>query len=406
MKPDNIYLRKLHINAVEKTAKYLTAEAELIEALDEVEKYRAFIRLGYGSLWTYCTEALKLSESVAASFIGVMRKSREVPELKAAIRAGDFSVSKARKIVSVITPENKQTWIELCKTLPCKKLEKEVVHVNPKEAIREGARSVQENRIKLTIGVSEELYKKFQRAQDILCQRTQQSLNYEATLEQIVEFFVEKVDPIRKAQRAIAKTELEKGQRAATKRQRSRAGRAPRTVTKENLEVDASLTKTRKEELENPEECQRDVCKLVAAKNGEYKGDAHNNSEGSSRRSWESAADQLFTRTVKLRFTRRSINREQRSQRKNLPAEVRHTVILRDGNRCTHTNTRGLRCAEKKWLDFHHIHPVSQGGKDNPENVTILCRSHHAQHHERENFLASFFETNLQRKRTNSFSTR
>ncbi|PIU00503.1 MAG: hypothetical protein COT74_03910, partial [Bdellovibrionales bacterium CG10_big_fil_rev_8_21_14_0_10_45_34] len=134
MKPDNIFLRKLHTNAVEKTAKYLTAEAELIEALDAVEKYKAFLRLGCGSLWTYCTEALKLSESVAAGFIGVMRKSREVPELKEAIRAGEFSVSKARKIVSVITPENKQTWIELCKTLPCKKLEKEVVLVNPKEA--------------------------------------------------------------------------------------------------------------------------------------------------------------------------------------------------------------------------------------------------------------------------------
>ncbi|PIT98574.1 MAG: hypothetical protein COT74_12770, partial [Bdellovibrionales bacterium CG10_big_fil_rev_8_21_14_0_10_45_34] len=131
MKPDNIFLRKIHTDAVEKTAKYLTAKAELIEALDAVEKYKAFLRLGYGSLWTYCTEALKLSESVAASFIGVMRKSREVPELKEAIRAGEFSVSKAKKIVSVITPENKQTWIELCKTLPCKKLEKEVVLVNP-----------------------------------------------------------------------------------------------------------------------------------------------------------------------------------------------------------------------------------------------------------------------------------
>ncbi|PIU00870.1 MAG: hypothetical protein COT74_02930 [Bdellovibrionales bacterium CG10_big_fil_rev_8_21_14_0_10_45_34] len=404
MKPDNVFLRKIHINAVEKTAKYLTAEAELIEALDEVEKHRAFIRLGYGSLWTYCTEALKLSESVAASFIGVMRKSREVPELKAAIRAGDFSVSKARKIVSVITPENKQTWIELCKTLPCKKLEKEVVLVNPKEVVHEAAKPVQENRIKLTIGVSEELYEKFQRAQDILCQRTQRPLSYEATLEQIVEFFVEKVDPIRKAQRAVAKSQRSSGESG-------RSRHSEKAVTEKTGQEES---KTKIDNYRRPESAH----KVAAAKNAIYEADVHKNKEDSSKRLSDSVSNvlftstvrrrlknqtleresehqryslnseceagegQLFTRTVKLRLTRRSLNREKRSHRKNLPAEVRHKVLLRDGNRCTHINKRGIRCHEKKWLDFHHIQPVSHGGKDNPENVTILCKSHHLQHHE------------------------
>ncbi|PIU01079.1 MAG: hypothetical protein COT74_00820 [Bdellovibrionales bacterium CG10_big_fil_rev_8_21_14_0_10_45_34] len=378
MKSDNILLRKLHTNAVEKTAKYLTAEAELIEALDAVEKHKAFLRLGYGSLWTYCTEALKLSDSVAASFIGVMRKSRKVPELKEAIRAGEFSVSKARKIVSVITPENKQRWIELCKTLPCKKLEKEVVLVNPKEAVYEGARTVQENRIKLTIGVSEELYEKFQRAQDILCQRTQKPLNYEATLEQIVEFFVEKADPLRKAQRATEKQVVAKTKRKSCDSSLSRPSEkamAEKVEAEEAEEVKSSSSKSPNQlflRTVNPRPqaraIQREQKNLMERSNSEI----------------ETAKNQLFTRTVKLRLKRRVIDREQRSHRKNLPAEVRHTVILRDGNRCTHRNNRGFRCPEKRWLDFHHIIPVSHGGKDNPENVTILCRSHHLQHHEDE----------------------
>jgi len=378
IKPDNVFLRKLHTNAVEKTAKYLTAEAELIEALDIVEKYRAFLRLGYGSLWTYCTEALKLSDSVAASFIGVMRKSREVPELKEAIRAGDFSVTKARKIVSIITPENKQTWIEVCKTLPCKKLEKEVVLVNPKEAVHEGARPVQENRIKLTIGVSEELYEKFQRAQGILCQRTQKPLNYEATLEQIVDFFVEKADPVRKAQRATEKRVAAKAKRKSCDRSLSRPSEkavAEKVEAEEFQETGESSNLT--EKLASQLFLRTVNLQLpFGAPKREYenKEDGLNNAN-------ESTANQLFTRTVNLRLTRRTLNREQRSHRKNLPAEVRHTVILRDGNRCTHTNKRGFRCFEQKWLDFHHVVPVSMGGGDDPENVIILCKSHHLQHH-------------------------
>ena len=65
----------------------------------------------------YAVHDLKLSESVALNFINVARKSVQVPELKAEIEAGSFCVSKARKIVSVITPENKTDWIEKAKTL-------------------------------------------------------------------------------------------------------------------------------------------------------------------------------------------------------------------------------------------------------------------------------------------------
>ena len=267
---------------------------------------------------------------MAASFIGVMRKSREVPELKEAIRAGDFSVSKARKIVSVISPENKQIWIELCKTLPCKKLEKEVVLINPKETVYEGARPVQENRIKLTIGVSEELYEKFQRAQDILCQRTQRPLNYEATLEQIVEFFVEKADPVRKAKRAFEKKA--KGSNGDSSRSRH-SEKVHSTGATEDLKVDAPFTKTRKAEIGKSEESQRDTSKLATVKNAKCGENSHEYAEVGLKSLNENVTNQLFTRTVKLRLTRRSLNREQRGHRKNLPAEVRHTVILRDGNR-------------------------------------------------------------------------
>ena len=51
-------------------------------------------------------DRLKLSESTALNFINVARKAVQVPALQAEIRAGHVSVSKARKIVPVLTPQN------------------------------------------------------------------------------------------------------------------------------------------------------------------------------------------------------------------------------------------------------------------------------------------------------------
>ena len=65
------------------------------------------------------------------------------------------------------------------------------------------------------------------------------------------------------------------------------------------------------------------------------------------------------------------------SKRTPLTADQRHTVNLVDGAQCTHVGSDGKRCPEKRWLQVHHIVPVSQGGSNDPENLTTLCWHHH-----------------------------
>jgi hypothetical protein len=60
-----------------------------------------------------------------------------------------------------------------------------------------------------------------------------------------------------------------------------------------------------------------------------------------------------------------------------IPSSIQHAVRLRDGGQCSFLNSNGKRCLEKRWLDFHHIQPVSEGGLSNPENLRLLCRGHH-----------------------------
>ncbi|MGE3682447.1 MAG: HNH endonuclease [Bdellovibrionales bacterium] len=67
----------------------------------------------------------------------------------------------------------------------------------------------------------------------------------------------------------------------------------------------------------------------------------------------------------------------QQPARVPLTAAQRHAVFARDGGRCTHMDQQGRQCKEDKWLSIHHIQPVSAGGNNEPENLTLLCSHHH-----------------------------
>ncbi len=60
---------------------------------------------------------------------------------------------KSKRIVSVITPENKKEWIAKAIELPKAELEREVIKVNPLEARRETIRLISDDRVSLTLSL-------------------------------------------------------------------------------------------------------------------------------------------------------------------------------------------------------------------------------------------------------------
>src|SRR4051812_44754365 len=122
---------QLHAQAVHHAKTYLSAEVALLEVLVQMLQQKCHLELGYPSLHVYIVQALQLSDGQAYNLISVARKSIEVPELKLAVDEGRLNISRARRIVSVLTPQNQQGWIEKAQTLPQRELEKEVVQSNP-----------------------------------------------------------------------------------------------------------------------------------------------------------------------------------------------------------------------------------------------------------------------------------
>lgn len=99
--------KQIHESALRLSQDFIRAETQLIDLIQKIDEKRVFVALGYSSLFAYATKALSLSEANAQALIGIARKAKVIPELKEEIQKGSLSVSKAQRIVSVLTKENK-----------------------------------------------------------------------------------------------------------------------------------------------------------------------------------------------------------------------------------------------------------------------------------------------------------
>src|ERR1700752_5329195 len=116
---------QIHQRAVDISSRYKRLESELIEILEQVENHKVYLHYHHSSLFKYGVEELKLSESVIYRLITVMRKSREIPQLKAEISAGNITLGNATRIASILTSENQSEWLAKASELSQRQLEKE-----------------------------------------------------------------------------------------------------------------------------------------------------------------------------------------------------------------------------------------------------------------------------------------
>jgi len=61
---------------------------------------------------------------------------------------------------------------------------------------------------------------------------------------------------------------------------------------------------------------------------------------------------------------------------RDIPSDVQRGVCRRDGGQCAFVSKGGRRCTERTFLEFHHIRPHAQGGPATVENISLRCRRH------------------------------
>jgi hypothetical protein len=62
---------------------------------------------------------------------------------------------------------------------------------------------------------------------------------------------------------------------------------------------------------------------------------------------------------------------------RHIPAHVKRAVWRRDAGRCAFVGTMG-RCSETSFLEYHHVVPFAAGGKATTSNISLRCRAHNA----------------------------
>jgi len=200
----------IHLETVKLAKQHRHIEAKLILNLQKVNQTKLFQKLGFSSLYQYCTQALKLNEGTSYNLIAVARKAAKLPALQKAVQSNELSISQARRIVPILKSSNAQQWIEKAQTLSQRNLEKEIAAEYPQLITKEQARYVAKERLELKIGVSEELMQNFKFVQDLVSQSKQKPANLEATLKAVLDFYLEKKDPIKKANRAKCRKSVQK----------------------------------------------------------------------------------------------------------------------------------------------------------------------------------------------------
>jgi hypothetical protein len=193
--------KEIHEQALKCAREFKHAEAALLKTVMMADRERVFVALGYGSLFEYCVKALGLSESVAYALISVGRKAREVPELGQKIEQGELSVSKAKKVAAVLTPENQSQWLALATSSSSREIERAVAQASPQASVRERAQYVAAECLKLQLGVSEDLMNRLRRVQDLESTRQKKTVSLEGVFEVFVEEYLQKHDPVEKAER-------------------------------------------------------------------------------------------------------------------------------------------------------------------------------------------------------------
>lgn len=230
-------------------------------------------------------------------------KSREVPELKKEVQKGNINLSAAKRISSVIEPENKDKWLDMASKLPQRKLEENIVKENPREQIKNHIKPIQSDLLELRCSISEKVEKMIKRVQDLESTRQKRSITLEEAIEAMARLYIDKLDPVEKAKR-------------------SKKGASKKTVPSN-----------------------RSGIRYLPEKPSRKVPDTH----------------PYFK--VSLRT--------------GIPKPVLHAVHQRDQGQCAFVDHQGKRCQNQRFLNLHHIKPVSVGGSQDQNNLVTLCSSHH-----------------------------
>jgi HNH endonuclease len=309
-------------------------EADVVAHIGEVDARRLYAREAAPSMFAYCTEVLHLSQAEAYLRITVARASREHPILLEMLADGRMHVSGIAKLASHLNVENRDAVLARAAHRSKRDIEALVAELAPRpdapSVVRKLPQHVQLRPDGVELGALTSAVAGAHACAAPLAPPTGALTVARPIIPPTPPASTEPLAPTRYKVQFTAGAEL-----------------------CEKLERLRSLMRSR---IPNG-----DLAAII-----------------------EDAVGEKLTRLEARRFARTAAPRKSLGdastapRSRHLPAPLRRAVYLRDGGRCAFVDEHGRRCVARDHLEYHHRRPFAHGGEHDPENVSLVCRTHNA----------------------------
>jgi 5-methylcytosine-specific restriction endonuclease McrA len=297
------------------------ATTRLIASLAELDARRLYLAEGYSSLFTYCTQALHLSEHAAYGRIEAARAARAYPLVLERLEAGDITLTTIGLLSPHLTPDNHRQLLDATQRKSKREVEHLVATLRPQPPVPSVTRKLPD-RSPVRVDASASAPHPATPLTDLA---TPTSAGNSRT-------------PGREAKPAVVKP-----------------------VDAERYKVQFTVTRETLEKLRCVQDLMRHTCP-----------------NGDIGIVFERALTMLLEHLERTKLAQVSRAREPRgaaTESRHIPAAVRRAVWARDKGQCAFVGRRG-RCTERGFLEFHHVLPFADGGAAVVENIQLRCRAH------------------------------
>lgn len=119
------------------------ADLDLLQHLNEVERRSLHLRLGFSSLFTYCTGHLCYSESDAGRRVQAARCLQRFPRVGPLLQSGEINLMTLGLIANIVTEATIDQWLDRIRGKSQRQVEALAATVRPPLTLRDRARLVQ-----------------------------------------------------------------------------------------------------------------------------------------------------------------------------------------------------------------------------------------------------------------------
>jgi hypothetical protein len=288
------------------------ATARLIVSLMELDSRRLYLGEGCSSLFTYCTQVLRLSEHAAYGRIEAARAARRFPILLERLADGSITLTTVCLLAPQLTPENHRDVLRAALHKSKREVEQLVASLRPLPPVHSSVRKLPSSPLVAT-------------AQD------------ESSSELVQAALVPPV-PVGRPRPALI-----------------------RPLAPETFKIQFTMSEEMHERLSEAQDLLRHVVP---------NGDPAAIFDRALKLLLEDLHKARHAATARPRASS-----DTDDSSRYVPAKIKREVWARDGGQCAFIGANG-RCTERGFLEYHHVVPYAAGGRTTAANLSLRCRAH------------------------------